>query len=337
MNALTTGGLEGRTALFVGAGSTGGIGFATATAMAAAGARVAIADMASTDVMSLGAEPPGEGHTAHTVDVTDRPSVDRLVAEVGATHGTIHALVNAAAILRTGAFLDADFADWTKSFSVNTDGAFHVAQAVARHMVAEGQGGRIVLIASNAARIPRLNNAAYSSSKAAVIQLVRCMALELGRHGITVNALCPGSTATTMLVDVQAKGDPSRLDGIVKGSIEQWRTGIPLERVAEPADQAAMCVFLASDGGRFVSPGALRRRCPDLLLLTRVRPGASPRSTRSASATRRPRAFRASPIRACSSASSPARWSIPRSSRRWRSTVPPLWASTLAPRPATRQ
>ncbi|MCB1993298.1 MAG: SDR family oxidoreductase, partial [Geminicoccaceae bacterium] len=85
MNALTTGGLEGRTALFVGAGSTGGIGFATATAMAAAGARVAIADMASTDVMSLGAEPPGEGHTAHTVDVTDRPSVDRLVAEVGAT------------------------------------------------------------------------------------------------------------------------------------------------------------------------------------------------------------------------------------------------------------
>jgi len=334
MNALTTGDLEGRTALFVGAGSTGGIGLATATAMAAAGARVAIADMASTNVMSLGAEPPGEGHTAHTVDVTDRPSVDRLVA---GAQGAIHALVNAAAILRTGAFLDADFDDWTQSFSVNTDGAFHVAQAVARHMVAEGQGGRIVLIASNAARIPRLNNAAYSSSKAAVIQLVRCMTLELGAHGITVNALCPSSTATTMLVDVQAKVDPSRLDGIVKGSIEQWRTGISLGRVAEPADQAAMCVFLASDGGRFVSPGALRRRCPDLLLLTRVRPGASPRSTRSASATRRPRAFRASPIRACSSASSPARWSIPRSSRRWRSTVPPLWASTLAPRPATRQ
>ncbi|MEZ5865744.1 MAG: SDR family oxidoreductase [Geminicoccaceae bacterium] len=257
MTALTTGDLQGRTALVVGAGSTGGIGFATATAMAAAGARVAIADMASTEVMSIVAGLPGEGHTAHAVDVTDRASVDRLVAAASEAHGAIHALVNAAAILRTDAFLETDFADWKKSFAVNTDGAFHVAQAVARHMVAGGQGGRIVLIASNAARIPRLNNAAYSSSKAAVIQLVRCMALELGQHGITVNALCPGSTATTMLVDVQAKGDPSRLDGIVKGSIAQWRTGIPLGRVAEPADQAAMCVFLASDGGRFVSGQAL--------------------------------------------------------------------------------
>lgn len=257
MNALTTGDLSGRTALVVGAGSTGGIGFATATAMAAAGARVAIADRAASDVLSIVAELPGEGHTGHTVDVTDRPSVDRLVAEVAEAQGAIHVLVNAAAILRTGAFLDADFADWAQSFRVNTDGTFHVAQAVAQQMVAQGEGGRIVLIASNAARIPRLNNAAYSSSKAAVIQLMRCMALELGRHGITVNALCPGSTATTMLVDVQAKGDPSRLDGIIKGSIEQWRTGIPLGKLAEPADQAAMCVFLASDGGRYVSGQAL--------------------------------------------------------------------------------
>lgn len=257
MTALATGNLSGRSALIVGAGTAGGIGFATATAMAAAGARVAIADLAATDISSLTDQLPGDGHTAHHVDVTDRASVDRLVAEVEAAHGVLHVVVNAAAILRTGAFLDVEFADWTRSYAVNTDGAFHVAQAVARHMVAHGSGGRIILVASNAARIPRLNNAAYSSSKAAVIQLVRCMALELGAHGITVNALCPGSTATTMLLDVQAKGDPSRLAGIIKGSIEQWRTGIPLGRVAEPADQAAMCVFLASDGGRFISGQAL--------------------------------------------------------------------------------
>ncbi|HUG60652.1 MAG TPA: SDR family oxidoreductase [Methylomirabilota bacterium] len=257
MTALSTQELSGRSVLVVGAGSAGGIGFATAEAMAAAGARVAIADLESTDVMSLADRLPGSGHTAHVVNVTDRPSVDRLVSDVAGAHGAIHAAVNAAAILRTGAFLDVDFDDWSRSYAVNTDGAFHVAQAVARHMVANGNGGRIVLIASNAARVPRLNNTAYSSSKAAVIQLVRCMALELGQYGIAVNALCPGSTATTMLVDVQAKGDPSRLDGIVKGSIEQWRTGIPLGRVAEPADQAAMCVFLASDGGRFVSGQAL--------------------------------------------------------------------------------
>jgi len=248
MTGLSTQDLSGRSVLVVGAGSTGGIGFATAEAMAAAGARVSIADLETTDVMSLAASLPGDGHTAHVVDVTDRHSVDRMVSDVAAAHGTLHAAVNAAAILRTGSFLEADIDDWSQSFTVNTHGAFHVAQVVARHMVSGGNGGRIVLVASNAARVPRVNNAAYSSSKAAVIQLVRCMALELGQHGIAVNALCPGSTATTMLVDIQAKGDPSRLDGIIKGSVE---------RDAEPAEQAAMCVFLASDGGRFVSGQAL--------------------------------------------------------------------------------
>ena len=200
---------------------------------------------------------PGDGNSAHIVDVTDRSSVDVLVSDVVAVHGSIYAAVNAAAVLLTGSFLELDFADWSRSYAVNTVGTFHFGQAVARQMVAQKTGGRIVLIASNAARIPRLNNAAYSTSKAAVIQLARCMALELGQHGITVNALCPGSTATTMLVDFQAKGDPSRLDGIIKGSVEQWRTGIPLGKLAEPADQAAMCVFLASEGGRFVSGQAL--------------------------------------------------------------------------------
>src|SRR5690606_1628445 len=105
--------------------------------------------------------------------------------------------------------------------------------------------------------IPRINNTSYAVSKAGVIHLARCMAMELGRYGISVNALCPGSTATTMLIDNQAQGDRSRLDGIIRGSIEQWRTGIPLGRLAEPSEQAALAVFLASKGGQFISGQAI--------------------------------------------------------------------------------
>ena len=93
-------------------------------------------------------------------------------------------------------FLDIPLESWERTFAVNTRGPFLVGQAVARQMVRQGGGGRIVLVASNVARTPRLNNAAYAASKAAVVHLVRCMALELAKHAITVNALCPGSTAT---------------------------------------------------------------------------------------------------------------------------------------------
>ena len=124
-------------------------------------------------------------------------------------------------------------------------------------MVKQGTGGRIIAVSSNVGRIPRLNNAAYATSKAGVIHLVRAMALELAQYKITVNSLCPGSTASPMLNETQAKGDPDLLDGIIKGSIEQWRTGIPLGRLADPADQAAMAVYLASEAGRHITGQAI--------------------------------------------------------------------------------
>ena len=109
----------------------------------------------------------------------------------------------------------------------------------------------IVLYASIVGRsIVRPNNIAYSASKAALIQAVRCMALELAPHGITVNTISPGSTATEMLVDVQARGD---VESIVRGNADEWRLGIPLGRLAEPADQAALAVFLAGEGGRHIT------------------------------------------------------------------------------------
>ena len=256
MTVLNTWDLSGRVTLITGAGSPGGIGFATATAMAMAGAKVAIADLPSTGVTKILAQLPGTGHTAHTVDITSSEQTAKLVSEVVAKHGRLDALVNAAAILIVQSFLDVDPKSWVQTLEVNTTGTFFIAQAVARYMVKHG-GGQIILIASNVGRVPRINNASYATSKAAVIHLARCMAMELGQHNVSVNALCPGSTATSMLLANQAGGDSKRLDGIIKGSIEQWRTGIPLGRLAEPADQAALAVFLASAGGRYISGQAI--------------------------------------------------------------------------------
>ena len=257
MAALSASDLSGRIALVAGGGSPGGIGFATAEALAAGGATVALADLPEVDAAATLRRLPAGRHSAHAVDVAAPASVAALVADVVARHGRLDVLVNAAAILIVQPFLEIDPASWEQTFAVNSRGQFLLGQAAARQMVAQGGGGRIIMIASNVGRIPRINNASYAASKAAVIHLVRAMALELGKHDITVNALCPGSTATTMLVDNQAGGDPRRLDGIVKGSIEQWRTGIPLGRLAEPADQAATCAFLASPAGRHITGQAI--------------------------------------------------------------------------------
>lgn len=258
MAVLEGGNLGGRVALIVGAGAVRGIGFATAEAAAAAGATVAVADLPNSGIETVLRElTSGSGHTAHTVDVTDVRSVSRLVDEVVARHGRIDILVNAAAILQVRPFLEMEVESWEHTFAVNTRGQFLVSQAVAKQMVKQGAGGRIVLVASNVGRIPRINNSSYAASKAAVIHLVRAMALELAKYNITVNALCPGSTATSMLIDNQASGDPVRLEGIIRGSLEQWRTGIPLGRLAEPEDQAAAAIFLLTEGARHITGQAI--------------------------------------------------------------------------------
>lgn len=245
---------DGRIALVIGAGSAGGIGYACARTLAAQGARVAIADLNATGLDELARALPGDAaHTAHRIDVTEPPSVEQALDDVIARHGRIDSAVIAPGVLLNQPFLDITLDAWDKTFAVNCRGVFVAGQAIARRMHALGKGGRIVAVASNAGFTPRLSTASYGASKAAVIQLVRCMALELAKFEITVNALCPGSTATSMMIDVQAGGDRSRLAGVIEGSIAQWRTGIPLGRLADPEDQAAMAAFLLSDGARHVT------------------------------------------------------------------------------------
>jgi NAD(P)-dependent dehydrogenase (short-subunit alcohol dehydrogenase family) len=252
MTALNLNDLTGRVVLITGA--CGALGRSFVEAFAAAGASVAAADLATKDPQEVYSSLPGkELHSAYLADVSVPDQAAKLVGQVVKRHGHLDILVNSAGILEVASFLEVTPESFQRTLDVNLSGSFLIAQEVARQMVKQGTGGRIILVSSNIGRIPRINNVSYAVSKAGVNHLVRCIAMELGKYNITANALCPGSCASPMLIDNQAGSDSSRLDGIIKGSVEQWRTGIPLGRLAFPEEQAAMAVFLASEGGRFVS------------------------------------------------------------------------------------
>jgi 2,3-dihydro-2,3-dihydroxybenzoate dehydrogenase len=240
--------LDGRVALITGAQR--GIGFACAEAFVAAGASVACVDLPDSELETT-VERLGLEASAHPANIADVTGAERLVADVVERQGRLDVFVNAAGVLAPAPFLELTPADWDRTLAVNTRGALFLAQACARHFVRAGVPGRIVFYASIVGRsVVRPNNTAYSASKAALIQAARCLALELAPHSITVNTISPGSTATEMLVDVQARGD---IESIIHGNAVEWRLGIPLGRLAEPADQAALAVFLAGVGGRHIT------------------------------------------------------------------------------------
>ena len=240
--------LDGRVALI--SGAQRGIGFACAEAFARAGAEVACVDLPNGELESA-VDRLGPAASAHVADLAEIDGAETLVAEVVRHHGRLDILVNAAGVLAPAPFLDLTPDQWDHTLAVNVRGAVFLAQACARHFVSESVAGRIILFASIVGRsVVRPNNTAYSASKAAIIQAARCMALELAPHSITVNTISPGSTATEMLVNVQACGD---VESIIRGNAAEWRLGIPLGRLAEPSDQAALALFLTSDGARHIT------------------------------------------------------------------------------------
>ncbi|MCW2980299.1 MAG: 2,3-dihydro-2,3-dihydroxybenzoate dehydrogenase [Solirubrobacterales bacterium] len=239
------------------AGAARGIGLACAEAFAARGATVALADIADEGLDDAAARLSATttaANSSHQVDLGDAAAGTGLVAEIIAAHGRIDILVNAAGLLMTRPFLELEPAEWDRVNGVNARGGVFLAQATARQMVAQGSGGRIVLVASLVARRPvRLDNVAYSASKAAILQAATCMALELAPHQITVNVVSPGSTATEMLLEDQLGGGADARERALQGDLATWRLGVPLGRLAEPADQAAATVFLAGDGARHIT------------------------------------------------------------------------------------
>ena len=234
----------GRVAVVTGAAS--GMGLAIARSLAARGDRVALLDLRGEAALEAAESLRGGGARAigAAVDVTDRRSVDDALAKVRAELGPVEILVTSAGVDAFEAFADITSESWDHILAVNLTGTFHCAQAVVPDMAA-ASWGRIVTISSASAQSGALRMAHYVAAKAGVIGLTKALALELAPHGITVNNIPPGLIDTPMARRAEAAGDLLKL--------EKLATRIPLRRVGTPEDVAALCAFLCSEEGGYVT------------------------------------------------------------------------------------
>ena len=242
--------LSGRVALVTGASS--GLGTQFAKTLAKAGAGVVLAGRRVERLKSLRAEIEADGGDAHvvTLDVTDPDSIKSAVAHAETEMGTIDILVNNSGVGTTQLLVDVGEDDYDYVFDTNTKGAFFVAQEVGKRMIARSKGaapgtftgGRIVNIASTAGLKVMSKIGVYAMSKAAVVHMTRAMALEWGRYGINVNALCPG------YIDTEINHH--------QWSTEQGRKLIdmlPRKRVGQPSDLDAVLMMLCANESHFVN------------------------------------------------------------------------------------
>jgi len=234
--------LDGKVALVTGASS--GLGERFARLLGEAGAAVAVAARRIDRLEKLVAEIAQRGGRAHAValDVTDVGSVRAGIAAAEAALGPIDVLVNNSGVSITARVGDVEERDYDRVMDTNLKGAFFVAQAVGRSMVAGKRPGRIINIASTAGLRPVGQLSVYAMSKAGVIQMTRAMALEWGRYGINVNALCPG------YIETEINRDYWNTDGGRK-----LLAMLPRRRVGQPEDLDGLVLLLASDGSGFVN------------------------------------------------------------------------------------
>ena len=245
-------GLDGKAAIVTGASR--GIGRATALGLAGEGVRVVVDYPDASDSQeSAGAQRVvdeihelGGDAVAIAADVSRRSDVEQLVGRTVEHYGRLDILVNNAGIPMHRLMVETTDEEWNRVFDVNLRGCFHCSQLVARQMLCQGQGGRIVNISSQVATQPIPTRSAYSASKAAIEAFTRCCALELGPHGITVNCVAPGATRTPIagLFD----------DAEFVAALER---SIPLGKIAKPEELAACIVFLSSDAASHINGAIL--------------------------------------------------------------------------------
>jgi len=236
--------MEGRSALITGAAR--GIGLACAQRLAGDGAAVMLADIdeAAGEAAAQALRAQGARAAFVAVDVSRADQVQAAVDATLQAHGAIDILVNNAGIFKAADFLDITEADFDRVLDVNLKGAFLMAQAAARAMVAAGRGGAIVHMSSVNSIMAIPSIASYNMSKGGINQLTRVMALALVDHGIRVNAVGPGTIATDLARDAVLHDEQARL---------RLLSRTPMKRLGEPAEVADAVAYLASDAASYIT------------------------------------------------------------------------------------
>ncbi len=237
--------LAGKTAIVT--GGSRGIGRAIVQALARAGVKVAFTYHSnSAAAESLLNELKGEGHEvlAYQADAADKVAADKLVEELVEKWGGVYLLVNNAGIIKDGLLATMSFEQWQAVINANLNSVFNYSQAVTRPMMSARQG-RIVNISSVAANFGNSGQANYAASKGGIEGFTRCLANELGRRGITCNAIAPGFIATDMTAAIRNAAE----DTIKKQ--------IPARRLGNPEDIANAVLFFASEGASYVTGNVL--------------------------------------------------------------------------------
>ncbi|MEN3746572.1 SDR family NAD(P)-dependent oxidoreductase [Sphingomonas sp. HF-S3] len=252
---------SGRTIVVTGSGKDKGLGQAILRRFAEEGANCIVSDRVIDDeAISVADDLRATGAKVEAIacDVSDAAQCTTLVDGTVRAFGGVDIFVNNAGIgFMMKPLLDVDPADWATVIAVNLSGAFYATQAAARAMIAHGQGGRIINIASQAAKSAFPHLPAYVSSKHGMIGLTRASALELGAHGITVNAVCPNHVTTGL--GAQQNAYFSQLLGFAdtEAYLANMARKNPMGRPGKASDTAAACAWLASDAAGYVTGEAI--------------------------------------------------------------------------------
>jgi meso-butanediol dehydrogenase/(S,S)-butanediol dehydrogenase/diacetyl reductase len=271
--------LEGMVALCTGAGRRGGLGEAVLQHLSAAGCKIAATDLPpsgdrSADGAAAAPEHFGSSDTLEAIvadiraaggegialplDVRDESQIETAIASIVKVFGRLDILINNAGIgFIMQPLIETSAQNWRTVIDVNLTGAFLCLKHAARQMLTQGHGGRIVNIASQAAKSGHAHLAAYSASKHGMVGLTRSAAIELGPHGITVNAVCPNHMTTRLGAAQNAYFAKLRGFAGVEPYLADMKNRIPLRRVGSTADTARACVFLCSDAASYITGEAL--------------------------------------------------------------------------------
>ncbi len=239
-------GLKDKVAIVTGAGS--GIGRAIALRLAEEGCRVGIFDLdanggaATRDAIAAA----GGNAWSFVVDITDPAQIAAALDALAAAAGPVDVLVNNAGWDRAMPFLRTDTALWQKIVAINLYGPLNMHHAVLPGMVERG-GGKVINVASDAARVGSSGEAVYSACKGGIVAFTKTMARELARSNIQLNVLCPGPTDTPLLADITGEGESGRK------LTEAFRNAVPMRRLGRPEDYPGLVAFLASSDSDYMT------------------------------------------------------------------------------------